>query len=344
MSLVFGNGARTVTTGTGGRPYDFGRPFSQQQQGGMAGGQQQGNNGTRPAPGWASPAQPREQSFGTPYGGSGGFDAYRPQQSAGPNGGAMTPQGERWYSQAPSQQVSGDPRGGYASTPGNRPPPFQMAPAQTPWGQSMDPFADRDAFVGQINNQRAQRQLDFNNSGSVPPPTWGGQPVLNQQQAMMDAGLGAGSPSMSPEYGDSLIFRLNQQFGGGYPQQPQQDRPMVPGSWAGRKGSDRYASAFEPGSEEWHQEMSRRGQAAQAAERPVATPSRPSPSAPRQPAMPLNPRAASDAARAGGGSRQDASEAWRSAYRASVASPSNRRWLNSLSPDNRRIYQMMQAY
>ena len=295
MSLVFGNGSRTVTTGPGGQPYDFGRPFNQQQQG----GQQQGSKGTKPAPGWASPAQPREQSFGTPYGGSGGFDAYRPQQSPGPNGGAMTPQGERWYSQAPSQQVSGDPRGGYASTPGNRPPPFQMAPAQTPWGQSMDPFADRDAFVGQINSQRAQRQLDFNNSGSVPPPTWGGQPVLNQQQAMMDAGLGAGSPSMSPEYGDSLIFRLNQQFGG-------EARPVPDFGQADMT----MAMPPSPGSEQWWSQQNARASSAQGPSRyPYSPPARsslnrPNPkqqhfgkhgSAPRSPRTAAHPAAAKPA-------------------------------------------------
>jgi hypothetical protein len=94
-----------------------------------------------------------------------------------------------------------------------QPPPFQMAPAQTPWGPSMDPFAERDAFVNQINQQRMQNQIAFNSGGPTNPAA-GMNPGIDYQLAMQQAGLAGGAPSMSPEYGDSLIARLNSQFGG----------------------------------------------------------------------------------------------------------------------------------
>ena len=113
-----------------------------------------------------------------------------------------------------SQTVTGDWQGSYAAAPASqRPPPFQMGAAQTPWGQSMDPFAERDAFVNQLNQQRMQNQIAFN-SGGMTDPTAGMTPGLNYQQAMQQAGLGGGAPSMAANYGDSLIQRLNQSFGG----------------------------------------------------------------------------------------------------------------------------------
>lgn len=113
-----------------------------------------------------------------------------------------------------SQTVTGDWQGSYAAAPASqRPPPFQMGTAQTPWGQSMDPFVERDAFVNQLNQQRMQNQVAFN-SGGMTDPTAGMTPGLNYQQAMQQAGLGGGAPSMSANYGDSMISRLNQAFGG----------------------------------------------------------------------------------------------------------------------------------
>lgn len=113
-----------------------------------------------------------------------------------------------------SQQVTGDWQGGYASAaPEQRPPAFQAGPAQTPWGQSADPFADRNAFINQINQQRMQNQIAFNSSGPTNPADQM-TPGINYQQAMQQAGLGGGSPSMSSDYGDSLIQRLNQSFAG----------------------------------------------------------------------------------------------------------------------------------
>lgn len=113
-----------------------------------------------------------------------------------------------------SQQVTGDWQGGYASAPpSQRPPAFQAGPAQTPWGQSADPFADRNAFINQVNQQRMQNQIAFNSSGPTNPADQM-TPGINYQQAMQQAGLGGGSPSMSSDYGDSLIQRLNQNFAG----------------------------------------------------------------------------------------------------------------------------------
>jgi hypothetical protein len=77
----------------------------------------------------------------------------------------------------------------------------------------MDPFVERDAFVNQLNQQRIQNQVAFN-SGGMTDPTAGMTPGLNYQQAMQQAGLGGGAPSMAANYGDNLIQRLNQSFGG----------------------------------------------------------------------------------------------------------------------------------
>lgn len=130
-----------------------------------------------------------------------------------------------------------------------RQPPFQMAPAQTPWGQSMDPFAERDAFVNQINQQRMQNQIAFNSGGPTNPAA-GMNPGIDYQRAMQQAGLGGGAPSMAPDYGDSLIARLNQQFGGsayqppgnfggleaGMMQQFAPSRPQPPGQYVNQQG------------------------------------------------------------------------------------------------------------
>jgi hypothetical protein len=142
-------------------------------------------------PNWRNVGQPAGQAQSTP------------QPSQGTKYGAYAP---------PTSQSTGDPRGAYATAaPSQRPPPFQVSAAQTPWGQSMDPFAERDAFVNQINQQRMQRQVDFN-SGGMPPA--GSDFRINYQQAAQQAGLGGGAPSMQPNYGDSMIGRLNQSFGG----------------------------------------------------------------------------------------------------------------------------------
>jgi hypothetical protein len=154
------------------------------------------------APSQRSVAQPAGQAQPTPT------------PSQGTKYGAYSP---------PTSQATGDPRGAYANfAPSQRPPPFQMSAAQTPWGQSMDPFAERDAFVQQIGNQRMNNQIAFNTSGPNAPQ---GSPFINYDMARQNAGLSGGAPSMSPEYGDSMIGRLNQSFGGqGNPlayQQPQ---------------------------------------------------------------------------------------------------------------------------
>ena len=144
----------------------------------------------------------------------------------------------------PSSQTTGDPRGAYATAPPNqRPPPMQIAPAQTPWGQSMDPFAERDAFVRQIGNQRLNNQIAFNTSGPTAPQ---GSPAINYDMARQNAGLAGGAPSMNANPADTFIGRFNNQYGvpvnpgfgggqsqqayypggpGGFPTQPPQGTP-----------------------------------------------------------------------------------------------------------------------
>lgn len=387
MSLVFGNGSRTVTTGANGQPYSFGQPpqggfdntygrGQQWQASGAPKSQPKAPNLSQYSPGSAQPVQSQNQ--GSPYqpyvNQSGqaftGTMSFAPGTSQDYQNQAYGQWANRsgYYQQPvqqPSQQVSGDPRGAYAGTPSNRPAPFQMAPAQTPWGQSMDPLAERSNFVEQLNQQRMQRQLDFNNNGDFMPPTWGGSPTLNPQAAMQNAGLGGGAPSMASDYGDSLISRLNTQFGGPgvtppaqqsaaptqmggirhWTDNPAYQQPQVPAGWQGTKGSGKYASSSPLGSDNWWGEQNARAQAAQAAERPVWTPGPRQPaSLGRQPTPPASPRAAATAVRQSGGSRQEASDAWRNTHRAQIASPANQRWLASQTPANRRIYQMLQAY
>lgn len=124
------------------------------------------------------------------------------QPSAGTKYGAYTP---------PTSQSTGDPRGAYATaSPNQRPPPMQIAPAQTAWGQSMDPFAERDAFVRQIGQQRINNQIAFNTSGPNAPQ---GSPFINYGMAAQNAGLSGGAPSMNANPADTFIGRFNNQYG-----------------------------------------------------------------------------------------------------------------------------------
>ncbi len=177
-------------------------------------------------------AQPQQQSQGEPY------QAYTPnanerpqygQQPSAPRrpdfappsrplplgGDTMYAGGTPYFNERTGQATPNwsAPQGANERISPMQPPPFQMAPAQTPWGPSMDPFAERDAFVNQINQQRMQNQIAFNSGGPTNPAA-GMNPGIDYQLAMQQAGLAGGAPSMSPEYGDSLIARLNSQFGG----------------------------------------------------------------------------------------------------------------------------------
>ena len=189
------------------------------------------NANERPAP--QQPSAPRRPDFAPPQSdfrqvGDVGADVmtswYNPQtvQTYQTGSSSFQPvEGSGWVrSPRGGQQLGGDTM--YAGgTPyfnertgqNVQPPPFQMAPAQTPWGASMDPFAERDAFVNEINQQRMQNQIAFNSGGPTNPAA-GMNPGIDYQLAMQQAGLAGGAPSMSPEYGDSLIARLNGQFGG----------------------------------------------------------------------------------------------------------------------------------
>lgn len=210
------------------------------------------------------PARPRPQvggdmqfAGGTPYFDERTGQARQPaRQSGGMDMSAYRP--GQAQSQQPSFGSDYNPNanmrlpGNFSQPPqqnAGRQPAFQMAPAQTPWGQSMDPFAERDAFVNQINQQRMQNQIAFN-SGGPTNPVAGMNPGIDYQQAMQQAGLGGGAPSMAPDYGDSLIARLNQQFGGssyqppgnfggleaGMMQQLTRRRPPAPGQYVNQQG------------------------------------------------------------------------------------------------------------
>lgn len=220
MSLVFPNGSRTVTTGGFGQGMTkTGQPGFKNYSNPASAQPAKGMDMSSYKPGQAQPVQ---QSQGTPY-----------QAWSSPTGNneriqpASRPAGDTFYAggspnfdertgqlRQPFQQVTGDWQGSYAAAPPDqRPPAFQMGPAQTPWGQSMDPFAERNAFIEQLNQQRMQNQVAFNSGGTTNPAA-GMTPGLNYQQAMQQAGLSGGAPSMAPDYGDSMISRLNQAFSG----------------------------------------------------------------------------------------------------------------------------------
>lgn len=189
MSLIFQNGSRTRSYGPGEKmpalppqpKGGFGKPSGSQDY--FAGGSPyfDERTGQRTGPGQAQPIQ--TPPTGTKYG------AYTP----------------------PSSQTTGDPRGAYANAPpSQRPPPMQIAPAQTPFGPSMDPFAERDAFVRQIGQQRINNQIAFNTSGPNAPQ---GSPFINYGMAAQNAGLGGGAPSKNASPADTFIGRFNNQYG-----------------------------------------------------------------------------------------------------------------------------------
>lgn len=141
-------------------------------------------------PGQARPVPP--QSQGTPYLAHSPFSQNNASFSQ-----RISPQ---------SQQVTGNPMGGLAAaSPANRPPPFRMGLASTPWGMSADPFAERDALIQRLAAQRMQNQIAFNSGGPVNPVA-GMMPWQNMQQAMQEAGLAGGAPSMQPGYGGPNAF------------------------------------------------------------------------------------------------------------------------------------------
>jgi hypothetical protein len=167
-----------------------------------------------------------------------GASNYQPVEGSGwvrsprggqqPGGDTMYAGGTPYFNERTGQATPNwsAPQGANERISPMQPPPFQMAPAQTPWGASMDPFAERDAFVNQINQQRMQNQIAFNSGGPTNPAA-GMTPGIDYQLAMQQAGLAGGAPSMSPEYGDSLIARLNSQFGGSPQQNLSYGNPSV---------------------------------------------------------------------------------------------------------------------
>jgi hypothetical protein len=114
--------------------------------------------------------------------------------------------------------ASGDWQGGYASAaPQDRPPPMSVQ-AFGPWGQTNDPFGQRDALIGRLQQQNMQRQGAFNSFGPQAPQ---GSPWLDYGMAAQQAGVY--SPQWAQQPGP--ISGLNQQFGGGGVMGGLRDRP-----------------------------------------------------------------------------------------------------------------------
>jgi len=172
------------------------------------------------------------QAAGSPKGGakpSGGFDmsAYRPgqanpipPQSQGTPYGQPVPQTKKVV---PGQAYN-PPSGGYAPVAAPKKPPFSMGPAQTPWGPSMDPLAERAKMIQLMEEENMRNQVQFNQTwtGNTPPPAeWlNARPTMtNIRDLIQQAGLGNGSPTMDPGYtGNTFVGDINQQFSG-VPQQ-----------------------------------------------------------------------------------------------------------------------------
>lgn len=97
-------------------------------------------------------------------------------------------QGTRYGLRPPSQTVTGDQRGGFASARmSDRPPPFQMGPARTPWGESNNPFEQRWKFIQDMQRQNMQRQMAFNTGGQTRPAAWGQLPRIDFTKALQAA-------------------------------------------------------------------------------------------------------------------------------------------------------------
>lgn len=75
------------------------------------------------------------------------------------------------------------PYGAYAAMPASqRPAPFQVTGVQSPFG-SQDPFGQRNQFIQQLNDQRMQTAMNFNQGGQSPPSSWGQSPFGGVNQA-----------------------------------------------------------------------------------------------------------------------------------------------------------------
>ena len=248
MSLIFPDGSRTQTLPPPGSGKPKTSPFGPPQPAGNS--QYPGSTPQRTNAGQAQSTPAPSQ--GTKYG------AYSPRP--------------------PSSQTTGDPRGAYAAfAPSQRPPPIQMGVAQTPWGQSMDPFAERDAFVNQIGQQRINNQIAFNTSGPQAPQ---GSPFINYDMARQNAGLAGGAPSMNANPADTFIGRFNNQYGA----------PVNPGFGGGQP--PQFSSIYAPGTDisklpftdDMQPNPSYRPQV-----NPPQSPGRAQPIAPQQPPAGYNP-------------------------------------------------------
>lgn len=153
-------------------------PGGEGQQTGFGAAQPQRQRGDNAfSPGRAQPMQ--MPSYGTPYG----------QQGGGQGFGAYSPQGGQQNNMAVSQQYS--PMGNLAyAQPGQRPPPFQAAYGQIGGGFSSQPnFAQRDAFISNINNQLGQmQQQSWANPGSAGAPQFNFGRMWGQAGEMVERG------------------------------------------------------------------------------------------------------------------------------------------------------------
>lgn len=333
MALAFGNGSRTVN---------------------FSGNQQRGQASFRP--GMAQPIPP--QSTGTPYGGplNMGGGAYGVQQ----RGGAASP---GYGGAAPAAQYSPAPAGGSrGQSPFQGIQPFTQT-LNTPYGQ-MDPwqyYQQRDAFIQSANNQMSQYMPGGQSYGQ--PPQFSPQQMWGQAGQMVEQGWQNpyASQSMAPRNAGPVArpgglididsgFYIDQR-GGGYQGQP------GPGG-AGQMDPNPPIPMVERGIRAWDDPRNPRGPnydpsaEGRAGQSPPGRAGRDSEWAEPPPVSvgdwTHNPGVFGGR---GGAERRGTTEAsgyqspqdWRAGHAARIASPANRRWLQSQSPANRRAYRALQG-
>lgn len=182
--------------------------------------------GRLPSQGQAQPKQP--QSSGDPYPVSREFQAQLDAAAASNRqrneamGYPANHSFARGAARPPSQEVTGDPRGAFATAaPQDRPAPFVMGPAMTAWGPSNDPFAEREALIQRLNADRMQHQQRMNQTvggpmgqGWTPMPSWWANPFMNPYDSLTRAGLAGGSMSLDPTYGTRTTAQAGRPVGG----------------------------------------------------------------------------------------------------------------------------------
>lgn len=267
-------------------------------------------------PGMAQPIQP--QSTGTPYG--------RPANMSGAYGGQPGGDMASWSTRgAAPAAIGGSPvtqygPDSYGSARGENPfsgiQPFTQT-LSTPYGQ-MDPgqyYQQRDAFIQSANSQMGQYMPGGPSSGQPPQ--------FNPQQMWWQAGQMVEQGWQNPFASQSMAPR-------GQGAARQGGLIDIDSGFYGDQG---YQGQYGPGDR--NQPIPTVARGIGAWDQPVPAPGGAKPGlVGGRGGAPQGPAEAS-----GDQSQRD----WRARHAAQIASPANRRWLQSQSPANRRAYRALQG-